>query len=194
MRSNRDLVDYLKSSGYIKSERVEKAFRKVDRAEFVPSELQDSAYKDRPLSIAQDATVSAPHMVAVNTELLDVKDNSKVLEIGSGSGYQAAILSQISKEVIGVEIQEELVRKSRERLDDYENVEILHGSGLSPVEDVFDRILYSAATDSFKDSRDYLDEDGVIVAPVVQNCYQLLKKYSGGDVSTHGRVRFVEMV
>ncbi|MFB6208025.1 MAG: protein-L-isoaspartate O-methyltransferase [Candidatus Nanohaloarchaea archaeon] len=115
METNDGLVDKLVERGHIESEKIEEAFRNVDRADFVPEKYRDNAYTDTPLPITGGATISAPHMVAMNTELLNVKEEDRVIEIGSGSGYQLAILSHLTDgEVIGVEIIEELVRKSRE--------------------------------------------------------------------------------
>ncbi len=194
MNSNTELINYLKTGGYITSKRVEEAFRQVDRSKFVPEKHKESPYKDLPLSIAENATISAPHMVAVNTELLEVKPGNTVLEIGSGSGYQAAVLGELAEKVVGIEVNPELVEESRKRLQETENVEIIEGSDLKPVKTVFERILYSVATESIEKSKQYLKEDGVIVAPIKQNGYQTLTSYRDGETSEHGRVRFVEMV
>ncbi|MFB6159186.1 MAG: protein-L-isoaspartate O-methyltransferase [Candidatus Nanohalobium sp.] len=200
MNSNSELVDRLVERGHIESGKVEEAFRNVDRAVFVPDRYQDKAYADSPLPIAEEATISAPHMVATNTELLDVDESSTVVEIGSGSGYQLAILSQLTEgKVIGVEIIEELVEKSRERLSERENVTVFKGSGFEPVEDKlgereFDRILYSCAINSLKEAREHLKEDGTAVAPVYGNGAQILKKLDNGEITEHGPVRFVPFV
>ena len=154
MESNDELVDYLVERDYIKSDKVEEAFRKVDRVRFVNPEYREQAYYDRALPIAGEATISAPHMVAENTELLEIESDSRVLEIGSGSGYQVAILAELTdKEVVSVEVIEELVRKSKDRLREKENITIHHGNGFGPVEGDFDRILYSWAIDSFEDAK-----------------------------------------
>lgn len=191
IESNDELVDYLVERGYIKSEKVEHAFRNVDRKDFVPDGGNDNAYVDMPLSLAEGSTISAPHMVAINTELLDVDEDSKVVEIGSGSGYQVAILSELADEVVGVEIIEELVEKSRERLSDRSSVEIRQGDGLKAVSGEFDRILYSCAVESFDEAKNYLREGGVAVAPVYADGTQVLEKYQNGEVTEHGRVGFV---
>lgn len=200
--SNRELVDSLVSRGYIESESVEKAFREVDRARFVPESRIDEAYNDYALPISDKATISGPHMVAINTELLSVQEGpceigalDDVLEIGSGSGYQLAIISELTGqkgEVTGVEIEEELVQKSRERLSDRENVSVIHGNGVKPVEETFDRILFSCAIDSIEPFLSKLKDDGVLVAPVNEGSSQVVKRYDNGEVSTHEKVRFVE--
>ncbi|MFB6190623.1 MAG: protein-L-isoaspartate O-methyltransferase, partial [Candidatus Nanohaloarchaea archaeon] len=115
MGSNAEMVERLEERGYVETERVRDAFLAVDRKDFVPRKVREKAYHDRPLSIGEDATISAPHMVAINTELLEVEPGNRVVEVGSGSGYQLAVLSELAKEVHGVEILEELVEKSRER-------------------------------------------------------------------------------
>lgn len=189
------LVNKLRDRGNIRSEEVENAFRSVDRAVFVPEKYRMSAYEDRPLPIGEDATISAPHIVAINTELLDVKSDCKVVEIGSGSGYQAAILAEIAEKVAGVEINKELVEKSRKSLEqaEVENVEIVQGSGLDAVEGKFDRILFSCAISSerFNQAKGRLNQNGVLVAPVEDNGGQVIKKYSNGETTEHENVRFV---
>lgn len=194
MNSNSELVDYLIKNGFIRSEKVEKAFRNVDRASFMPESYKNSSYEDRPVPIADNATISAPHIVAINTELLNIEDECSVLEIGSGSGYQAAILGELAKNVLGVELNRELVEESRNLLEDYENVSIVQGSGFKPVKQAFDRILYSAATESFEEAERYLEDDGVIVGPLIKEGHQVLARYKEGEVSEHGKVSFVEMV
>lgn len=196
VEDNDELVDLLVDRGYIETGRVEAAFRAVDRKDFVPESQRGRAYQDAPLPIAGGATISAPHMVAMNTELLEVEDGDSVIEIGSGSGYQLAILSELAKEAIGVELIEDLVEKSRERLSSRDNVEVLEGSGFQPVEDRygdtrFDRVLYSCAIDSLEDAREHLAEDGIAVAPVQTAAGQVLKRLKEGEVEEHGRVRFV---
>ncbi|MFB6242398.1 MAG: rRNA adenine N-6-methyltransferase family protein [Candidatus Nanosalina sp.] len=195
--SNDELVDSLVSRGYIESEKVEDAFRSVDRAGFVPDERQDEAYNDYALPIGEEATISAPHMVAINTELLAAEDGDSVIEIGSGSGYQLAVLSEMvgdSGSVKGVEIDGELVRESRERVEGRENIDILHGSGFQPVNEQrrYDRILYSCAIDSIEEAKPGLKDDGIIVAPVNEGDHQVVKRYRNGEITRHQRVRFVD--
>lgn len=193
--NNEWLVERLVRRGYIESEDVKEAFRSVDRARYVPESYRRRAYNDVPLPIADDVTISAPSMVAISTELLEVESNNCVLEIGSGSGYQLAILSELTGgKVVGVEIIEKLVDKSRERLEGRDNVKIYHGSGFEPVEGDFDRILYSCAIESIELAHQYLNEDGVAVAPVFSNGHQELRKLENGNITAHGGVRFVPFV
>lgn len=167
MRDNDALVNYLVEKGSIETEKVERAFRNVDRKDFVPEKFTGKAYEDRPLPLDTGSTISAPSMVAVATELLEVQETDKVLEIGSGSGYQAAILAELSDEVVGIEILKQLVDKSRENID-RENVDIRAGNGFEAVgkEEFFDKIIYSCAVKDFDDGVKHLTEEGVIVGPV----------------------------
>ncbi|MFQ3275656.1 MAG: protein-L-isoaspartate(D-aspartate) O-methyltransferase [Candidatus Nanohaloarchaea archaeon] len=189
------LVDHLKDRGYIESDRIEEAFRSVDRAVFVPENYQMIAYEDQPLPIGEEETISAPHMVAINTELLEPEPENRIIEVGSGSGYQVAILAEISDKVIGVEINEKLVEESRENLEEagIENIRIFQGSGLNPAEGSFDRILYSCAIppERFESAKERLTEKGVLVAPVKQDGSRVVKKFKEGEITEHGRVRFV---
>jgi protein-L-isoaspartate(D-aspartate) O-methyltransferase len=115
----------------ISDKRVLEAFRKVPRHEFVPEDLRQSAYNDYPLPIGENQTISQPYMVALMTECLKLKDGEKVLEIGTGSGYQAAILGEIAGEVYSVERFKDLADKASEILHSlgYKNIHIKAGDG-----------------------------------------------------------------
>ncbi|MGA1864794.1 MAG: protein-L-isoaspartate O-methyltransferase family protein, partial [bacterium] len=110
----------------IKDPLVLKAMSEVKRHLFVPKHLWDSAYNDYPLPIGHGQTISQPYIVALMTELLELKGGEKVLEIGTGSGYQAAVLAKIAGEVFTIEIVEGLARTAKERLDNlgYSNVHV----------------------------------------------------------------------
>lgn len=195
IESNDELVDYLVERQFIVSEEVEDAFRSVDRADYVDERFLDHAYSDRALPIDDKVTISAPHMVARITELLEIEESDKIIEIGSGSGYQLAILSELSdNKVIGVERIDELVKGSRNRLKDRENISIIHGSGFNSMDTLFDRILYSCAVPSFDEAKRYLRDDGLMVAPIGSDNVQILKKFENGEITDHGRVRFVKFV
>ncbi|MFB6204474.1 MAG: protein-L-isoaspartate O-methyltransferase [Candidatus Nanohaloarchaea archaeon] len=194
MDSNQELVDYLVRSGRIEDPDVERAFRDVDRARFIPEGRKQEAYRDHAVPIGHDVTVSAPHMVAVNTEMLEVEPGNTVLEIGSGSGYQAAVLAELAEKVVGVERVRDLVERSRRALAGYDNVEIVHGNGLEAVQEEFDRILFSCAIDSMEPAKKYLREEGVMVAPVKKDGGQVMQKYRDGETETGYRVRFVDYV
>lgn len=195
MRDNNALVNYLVEKGSIETEKVERAFRNIDRKDFVPEKFAGKAYEDRPLPLETGATISAPSMVAVATELLEAQETDRVLEIGSGSGYQAAILAELSAEVVGIEILKQLADRSRENID-RENVDIRAGNGFDAVskEEFFDKIIYSCAVKDFEDGLKHLTDGGIIIGPVEENGKQTLKRYSGGKTTKHGRVRFVDFV
>jgi protein-L-isoaspartate(D-aspartate) O-methyltransferase len=133
------------------AERVMTAMDKVPRHEFVPVELQPYAYANIPLPIGFDKTISQPFIVALMTDLLDLTANDVVLEIGTGLGYQAAILGQLARKVYSIEIIEELASQAKQRLNRHgvSNVEIRIGNGYhgwsehSP----FDKIIVTAAPD-----------------------------------------------
>ncbi|MBN1574097.1 MAG: protein-L-isoaspartate(D-aspartate) O-methyltransferase [Deltaproteobacteria bacterium] len=124
------VVNQIKARG-VTDERVLSAMMAVPRHKFIPKELVDKAYGDYPLPIEQGQTISQPYIVAVMTELLKLKTNSKVLEIGTGSGYQAAILSLIAAEVYTIEIKRLLADKAEKRLLrlGYHNVKVRASDG-----------------------------------------------------------------
>ncbi len=129
--------------------RVLDAMAEVPRHHFVPRELQHAAYADSPIPIGCDKTVSQPFMVALMTDLLDIEPGARVLEIGTGFGYHAAILAELADEVFTVEIHEELAQEGESRLDafGYENIGFKVGDGAQgwPEHAPFDRILVAAA-------------------------------------------------
>ena len=146
-------ADVRETSAYLKrsdlDQRVLAALRSVPRHEFVPPELVDEAYLNRPLPIGHGQTISQPYIVAIMTDLLDLEAGQKVLEIGTGSGYQAAVLAALDLRVLSIEIVEPLGREARERLDrlGYSAVELRIGDGYHgwPGEEPFDAIIVTAA-------------------------------------------------
>src|SRR4051794_26400540 len=123
-------TEHLEDRG-IRSPDVLRAMRSVPRHEFVPRELANFAYDDKPLDIGFGATISQPYIVAAMSELLELSKRNRVLEIGTGSGYQAAVLSRLAGEVFSVEVILELARTASEKLWrlGYRNVQIRHGDG-----------------------------------------------------------------
>lgn len=198
---NDDLVDLLKSKGVLSSDRVEAAFRAVDRAEFVPEEQEEQAYEDRPLPIGHGQTISAPHMVAIMTEELEPEEGDRVLEIGTGSGYQAAVLAELVDELITTEIVPELAETARENLAGYDNVDVVEidGSTGYAAEAPYDKILYTAAAPDIPPSVfDQLTSPGRLVAPVGRRHRQELTVYTKDETgelseSRHTGVRFVPL-
>jgi protein-L-isoaspartate(D-aspartate) O-methyltransferase len=132
-------------------DRILRAMAKVPRHEFVPVEVQQYAYLNRPLPIGFDKTISQPLMVAVMTDLLDLKPDDVVLEIGTGLGYQAAVLAELAGRVYSVEIIDELAQRAVQRLKrvGYTNIEVRVGNGYSgwPEHAPFDKVIVTAAPD-----------------------------------------------
>ncbi len=133
----------------IKNKDVLKSMRMVQRDLFVPQDIKNFAYEDRPLPIGYGQTISQPYIVALMTELLELKYKDKVLEIGTGSGYQAAILSQIVEEVYTIEIYKELAEQAKERFKslNYNNIKTLNADGYYGWEEKgpFDAIIVTCA-------------------------------------------------
>jgi protein-L-isoaspartate(D-aspartate) O-methyltransferase len=155
----------------IRDARVLAAFRQTPRHEFVPPALRPSAYADHPLPIGHDQTISQPYIVALMTELLAVQAGHRVLEIGTGSGYQTAILAQLAGQVHSIEIVEPLAAAARQRLAalGYRNVQVRAGDGYQGWKEAapFDRIILTAAPPRVPQALlDQLKPGGILVAPV----------------------------
>ena len=165
----------------IKDERVLEAMRKVSRHLFVGEAMQDRAYDDMALSIGEGQTISQPYMVAVMTELLELKGNEKVLEVGTGSGYQAAILAELAKKVYTIERIDSLAAKAEEKFRSlrYENIFVKVGDGTMGYAEQapFDRIIITAGTPKIPDPLiDQLAEGGIALGPVGDRFSQQLVK------------------
>jgi protein-L-isoaspartate(D-aspartate) O-methyltransferase len=165
----------------IRDSRVLDAMRKVPRHLFVDESMQSKAYDDMALSIGENQTISQPYMVAIMTELLELKGSEKVLEIGTGSGYQAAILSDLAKDVFSVERIASLVGRAEERLRaiGYKNIHIKVDDGTLgwPEESPFDRIIITAGAPKIPDPlTSQLSENGILLAPVGDRSSQQLMK------------------
>ncbi|HET6668836.1 MAG TPA: protein-L-isoaspartate(D-aspartate) O-methyltransferase [Pyrinomonadaceae bacterium] len=149
-KQRRNLIDQLRSQG-ISSSTVLDAMLKVPRHKFVPSSQRHMAYQNRPLSIGHGQTISQPFIVGYMTEAASVAPGEKVLEIGTGSGYQAAVLAELAKEVYTIEIIPELAEGARSVLRElgYKNVQVKTGNGYEgwPEHAPFDAIVVTAAPD-----------------------------------------------
>ncbi len=187
----------------IKDPHVLDAMNKVPRHLFMPEALQERAYEDVALPIGQGQTISQPYMVAVMTELLELSGDEKVLEIGTGSGYQAALLSELAREVFTIERVPVLADESRTRLAGlgYNNVTVLAGDGSKGLEDQapFNRIIITAAAPELPEIIvKQLAEDGIIVAPVGERFSQVLikgrKKKGGLAEEFHTACIFVPLI
>lgn len=155
----------------IRDQAVLEALRKTPRHRFVPETYKHLSYEDHPLPIGRDQTISQPFIVAYMTEAAKISSQDKVLEIGTGSGYQAAILSEIAKEVYSIEIIPELAERARQTLGDlgYKNIQVRAGNGYLgwPEHAPFDAILVTAAPDEIpKALVEQLAVNGKMVIPV----------------------------
>ena len=170
--------DQIASRG-VEDERVLAAMGKVPRHEFVPASRREMAYRDHPLPIEHEQTISQPYIVAVMTELAAVGPKSKVLEIGTGSGYQAAILGEVAGEVYTIEIVEPLAKRAKALLEKmgYDNVHVRHGDGYQgwPDEAPFDAIVVTAAPPKIPEPlKQQLAVGGRMVVPVGDKRQDLL--------------------
>jgi len=186
----------------IKDERVLEAMAKVPREEFIPADERSDAYEDGPLPIGYDQTISQPYIVAFMTEQLRPKPSDRVLEIGTGSGYQAAILAELVADVYTIEIVEPLATTAEATLQrlGYKNVHLMVGDGYRgwPEEAPFDAIIVTCAPGKVPQPLvDQLKDDGRMVIPVgerfAQQLYLLEKKNGQLKESATLPVRFVPM-
>ena len=155
----------------IRDSRVIAALRKVPRHEFVPPELVARAYEDTPLAIGFDQTISQPYIVAAMTEAAHLSPGAKVLEIGTGSGYQAAVLAELGADVYSIEIVEPLAKRTHATLArlGYDKLHLRIGDGYLGWPDAapFDAIIVTAASDALEPALvEQLAPGGVLVAPV----------------------------
>ena len=200
-RRERMVVEQIEARG-VKDERVLGVMRKVARHVFVPENLQDSAYQDEPLPIGEEQTVSQPYIVAYMTEVLGLKGEEKVLEVGTGSGYQAAILAEIVREVYTVEVIETLSSRAQRALGDlgYTNIHFKVGDGTlgwkehSP----FDCIIVTAAPSKVPEPlKKQLKVSGKMVIPVgsfFQELVLITREEKGFKKEKLLPVRFVPLV
>lgn len=204
-RLRKQLVASLLAGGELVTDRVASAVGRVPRHAFVPGRSLDLAYANCPLPIGFDQTISQPAVVAMMTEALELTGRERVLEIGTGSGYQAAVLGLLAREVYSVEIVDELAECSGRLLAElgYANVHVRAGDGYLgwPEHAPFDRIIITAAPPAVPPALlEQLGIGGVLVAPVGASPYeQRLRRYRVGEGRTVtaedlGFVTFVPMV
>jgi protein-L-isoaspartate(D-aspartate) O-methyltransferase len=193
------MVDEQLKARDITDPRVLAAMLKVPRHLFVPEPQRALAYGDHPLPIGHDQTISQPYIVAFMTQGLQVDPNHVVLEIGTGSGYQAAILGELAKQVYTIEIVEPLAKRAQAALAGYRNVHVRRGNGYLgwPEHAPFDRIMVTAAPDEVPPALiEQLKVGGLMAIPVGTTSQELLilrRSKSGLETLERMPVRFVPM-
>ncbi len=194
------LIHSLRDSRFLNDDNVESAFRDIPRHEFVPTSELDRAYYNEPLSIMKNQTISQPGVVSRMTEWLDIKDGQKILEIGTGSAWQTAILSYLvgTGSVYSVERHSELVKFARENLEKFRlnNAHVILGDGSLgyPKESPYDRIIITAACTKIPlPLLEQLGENGLIIAPVGDSLQSLvlLKKTPEGIIEIKNQSNYV---
>lgn len=196
------MVDSQIEARGVRDPRVLAAMRTVPRHLFVPEALRGEAYEDHPLPIGGGQTISQPYIVALMSELLDLDGSERVLEIGTGSGYQAAVLGELAKDVFSMEIVPVLAERSEKQLKDmgYKNIRVICGDGYAgwPEEAPFDAVIVTAAPDHVPDALvSQLKPGGRIVVPVGRGSQDLVlgvKIETGLSTESVIPVRFVPMV
>ncbi len=209
------LISSLKEEGWLRTPRVIRAFENVNRKDFVPARFRDAAYIDKPLPIGKGQTISAPSMVAVMTELLEPKSTDRVLEIGTGSGYQAAILSMLVKNVCTIELEPTLAKSAEENLRKAgcKNVRVIVGDGSRGYNSresnetplawgkhasrigVFDKIIITCAAPEIPEAlKKQLKTGGILVAPVDGMFSQVLTVLKKKEKDRFERKRYMRCV
>ena len=196
------LVDHLISRG-IKSSNVIKSLLKVPRHLFIDSDFESHAYLDKAFPIDSNQTISQPYTVAYQTSLLDLSETDKVLEIGTGSGYQTAILMEISKNVYTIERQHKLYRRTKKLLSqlNYHPNKIIYGDGYNGLEEMqpYDKILVTAGAEEIpKKLLIQLKIGGIMVIPIGKNVQEMIIvrriSQSKFEKENHGSFKFVPLL
>ncbi|MFQ6050465.1 MAG: protein-L-isoaspartate(D-aspartate) O-methyltransferase [Candidatus Hydrothermarchaeota archaeon] len=203
-KARKEMVEKQIKARGISDERVLEVMNKVPRHKFVEPSMIDEAYDDHPLPIGEGQTISQPYVVALMTESLELNGTEKVLEIGTGSGYQAAILSELADEVYTIEIREKLANNAKKTLKElgYDNVHVKHADGYFGWKEhaPFDAIIITCAVNHIPPYLiDQLKEGGVMVLPLGSTRYYqtltLIKKERGElKLKYITNVRFVPMI
>lgn len=201
MMNKEKLIKELRDKGI--EEKILKTIEKIDRRDFVLEKNLDQAYEDHPLPIGYGQTISQPYTVAFMLQELELKKGDKVLEIGTGSGWNAALISEIvGKEgkIYGVEIVKELADKAKEKLKNYENIVVLNADasyGL-PEYAPYNKIILTAAPKKIAEElKEQLTDKGILLAPVGEYTQKLIKLTKNGDKFTEvekGDFIFVPLV
>ncbi len=187
-----ELIESLKSQGFPKQ--IIEAFKKVKREKFISENIKSLAYEDIALPLEKGATISQPYTIAFMLALLELKENQKILEIGSGSGYVLALISKIIKKgkIYGIEIIENLAKRSKEILKKDKKITIINISGSNglPEKSPFDRMLISAASNEIPSHLySQLKDNGILVTPVKNSIFKIKKEK--GKIKMHEFSGFV---
>ncbi|OGS45912.1 MAG: protein-L-isoaspartate O-methyltransferase [Elusimicrobia bacterium RIFOXYD2_FULL_34_15] len=187
----------------ISDKKVINILRKIPREKFIDKKFIEEAYDDHPIPIGENQTISQPYIVALMTELLRLKGNEKILEIGTGSGYQTAILAELSKEVYSIERISSLYEKTKKTLQElgYKNIFLFNSDGSEGLKDFapYDRIIVTAAGNEIPQPlEEQLAENGRIVMPVgdrfMQNLIMADKINNKLHIINYGAVTFVPLI
>ncbi|MEN8225863.1 MAG: protein-L-isoaspartate(D-aspartate) O-methyltransferase [Bacteroidota bacterium] len=198
----KQLVQTIREKG-IKDERILEAIDKIPRHLFLDSSFLEFAYQDKPFPIGSGQTISQPYTVAFQTELLEVKANEKILEIGTGSGYQACVLEEMGARVFSIERQKKLYLKYKKFLGSLGyKAKLFYGDGYKglPAFAPFDKILITAGAPDLPEAlSEQLNTGGLIVVPIGKGGIQVMMRYikmADGSMKEedHGSFRFVPML
>ncbi len=202
-----NMIKYQLVARGITDENVLKAFLKVERHLFVPSEISHLAYNDSPLSIGEGQTISQPYIVALMMQVLELKATDNVLEIGTGSGYQTALLAEIVNKVFTVERIDSLLQRAKNKLDElnYNNISYKSGDGTLgwkdgyPKQEEFDKIIVAAAAPDIPESlTKQLAMNGKLIIPTGNRMLQqlvIITKTKDGYIHTNeGGCTFVPLI
>jgi len=205
--SKENMIKYQLINRGITDENVLKAFWKVPRHKFVPKEIEHLAYSDSPLSIGEGQTISQPYIVALMMQMLELQESDSVLEIGTGSGYQTALLAEIVSQVFTVERINSLIVNAEKLLNEigYENINYKFGDGTlgwlggKPEQDKFDKIIVAAAAPDIPGSlTSQLAINGKLIIPTGNRTFQqlvVITRTEDGYVHTNeGGCTFVPLI
>jgi len=180
-------------------EKILKAFEKIERNDFIPKEYRAEAYKDVALPIGYGQTISQPYTISFMLSILELRNNQKILEVGSGSGYVLALINEISKnsELFGIERIRELAEISRKVLERYNGIKIIYGDGSKglPEKAPFDRIIVSATASEIPQKLlQQLSIGGIMVAPVRNSIVKIKKFVNENKIEEYPGFVFVPLV
>ena len=202
-KEREEMVEFQIRARGVRDERVLAAMRKIARHLFVPKGYERFAYEDRPLPIGEGQTISQPYIVAVMTEQLELKPQDRVLEVGTGSGYQAALLAELAGTVVSIERLASLADRAQQNLAQagVTGVKVVVGDGTEgyPPEAPYDAVIVTAASPSVPDPLiDQLAEGGRLIAPIgpreCQDLIKLVKREGKVERIPLGGVCFVPLI